>query len=53
MRKRISKCNCRLTLPEFNKGRMKKKFRESPMRELIVSELMAQTGSPCMICKES
>lgn len=28
------------------KGRMKKKLRERPTRELTVSELMAHTGSP-------
>lgn len=27
-------------------GKMKKKLRERPTRELIVSELMAHTGSP-------
>jgi hypothetical protein len=34
--------------PELMKGKMKKKLRESPMRELTVSELIAHTGSPCV-----
>ncbi len=36
-----------LNVPEFIRGKIKKKLRESPTREFIVSELMAHTGSPC------
>ena len=36
-----------LNIPEFIRGKIKKKLRESPTREFIVSELMAHTGSPC------
>lgn len=35
-----------INIPEFIKGRIKKKFRERPTRELTVSELIAHTGSP-------
>lgn len=38
-----------LIIPEFIKGRIRKKLRERSTRELAVSELMAQTGSPCSI----
>lgn len=39
--------NLKLNIPEFVSGKIKKKFNESPTREFTVSELIAQTGSPC------
>jgi len=41
----------KVNLPAFANGKMKKKLRERPTRELMVSELIAHTGSPYYIKK--